>query len=100
MSSVGMRMAYDLEELKDGLVRRAHTFCEYLFPKGKFRAGNYSIRNRSGTSGTAYAYACTAPNQENGKTSQQGREGVIFSTCCTGYGAENFFPPVKKPPTC
>jgi hypothetical protein len=44
-------MSYDLEKLKDGLVCRAHTFCEYLFPKGKFRAGNYTIGNRSGTPG-------------------------------------------------
>jgi hypothetical protein len=42
-----------LERLKDGLASQAHMFCQYIFLKGRFKAGNYMVGNLGGTPGNS-----------------------------------------------
>jgi hypothetical protein len=61
MNPLEKKKSYDLEKLKDGLASRAHTFCEYLFPKGKFRAGNYKVGNLNGMPGDSLGICMCGP---------------------------------------
>ncbi|MDR2628847.1 MAG: hypothetical protein LBC30_02560 [Puniceicoccales bacterium] len=63
MSPLEKKNSYDLEKLKEGLVCRAHSFCEYLFPNGKFRAGNYMVGNLNGMPGDSLRICVRGPKR-------------------------------------
>jgi hypothetical protein len=77
MNPLEKKNSYDLERLKDGLASRAHTFCEYLFPKGKFRAGNFMVGNLNGMPGDSLGICVCGP-----KTG-------IWKDFATGEGGSN-----------